>query len=192
MIDEQHTEVDALRAAAENTLVGAWSLSPRFALIEAVSAHLCLALDDVPGPATVACHDSWSARIALDLLATHPGRDTARVTVTGICAASTAELLDRAGRRGVALVTSADAPADVLVAPRIAAAVDDVGDQLQTLRRRCVERATVVWYHLLLWPRQVTAARALFVEHGFTEGRADVVGVDTRMPGWLVASGTCA
>ena len=166
-----------------------WRLSPRFDLVIAIGEHLCRALGGKPGPATVACYDSWSARIAIDVIADGPRAADTRLSVLE----PTPELLARAERRQV-MLTGAGAqslePATVVVAPRLDGAA---GARVSTLRAGCADHTTLVWSMSRCWPDRVAATRALFKADGFRELATESVGVVfPRLPGWFVASETRA
>src|ERR1700761_5196827 len=76
-------------------LTALWDLSPRFDLVVAIGEHLYRALDTRTGPTSVACYDSWSARIAIEVIAAAP-RSADTWLLVG---EPTAELRARAERR---------------------------------------------------------------------------------------------
>jgi hypothetical protein len=170
-------------------VVTLWGLSPRFDLIMAVGEHLSRALGGRSAPATVACYDNWSARIAIEVIAAGPRSADTWLSVVE----PTDELLARAQRRHV-MLTEATAEtsirATVVVAPRLDGMGGNVGARVSTLSERCADHSTLVWSLSHCWPDRVAATRALFQADGFHEELAtESVGVvSPRLPGWFVAS----
>ncbi|WP_028933441.1 hypothetical protein [Pseudonocardia spinosispora] len=167
-----------------------WGLSPRFDLVTAIGQHLHRALSTQPGPNSVTCYDSWSARIAIEVIADRP-----RTADTWLLVAEpTAELLVRAERRQVNLTDAATQPtrrAGVVVAPRLDGMAGAVGAEVSSLSTEHAAHCTVVWSMSYCWPDQVASTRALFKAHGFHELAVESVGVAVpRLPGWFVASQT--
>jgi hypothetical protein len=166
-----------------------WDLSPRFDLVMAIGEHLYRALDRHPGPTAVACYDSWSTRIAIEVIAAGP-RSADTWLLVG---EPTAELFARAERRHV-MLTEATAEstrhAAVVVAPRLDG-IDSVGTEVSALSAGHADHCTLVWSMSRCWPDRVAATRALFKGHGFHELGTESVGVvDPWLPGWFVASET--
>ena len=167
-----------------------WGLSPRFDLVMAIGKHLRRALDRNSGPATVACYDNWSARIAIEVIAAGPRSADTWLLVVDL----TDELLARAERRHVMLTeatTETSKRATVVVAPRLDGVAGAVGAQVSTLCEGRADHCTLVWSMSHCWPGRVAATRALFKADGFHELATESVGVVTPwLPGWFVASET--
>jgi hypothetical protein len=167
-----------------------WGLSPRFDLVMAIGEHLHRALGSRPGPTSVACYDSWSARIAIEVIAAGP-RSADTWLLVG---EPTDELLARAERHQVTL-TEATAErslrAAVVVAPRLDGTAGTLGAEVSTLSAGHADDCTLVWSMSRCWPDRVAATRALFKAHGFHELATESVGVAAPwLPGWFVASQT--
>jgi len=166
-----------------------WGLSPRFDLVMAIGEHLHRALGSRSGPTSVACYDSWSARIAIEVIADGP-RSADTWLLVG---EPTDELFARAERRRVTL---AEATAErarraaVVVAPRLDGMADTVvGTEVSSLSAGHADQCTLVWSMSRCWPDRVAATRALFKAHGFHEMATESVGVAAPwLPGWFVAS----
>lgn len=171
-------------------LTALWGLSPRFDLVTAIGKHLHRALVSQLGPTSVTCYDSWSARIAIEVIADRP-----RTAGTWLLVAEpTAELLARAERRQVNLTevtTERARRAGVVVAPRLDGMADAVGAEVSSLSAEHAANCTLVWSMSCCWPDQVVATRELFKAHGFHELVTESVGAAApRLPGWFVASQT--